>query len=163
MLVQTKALLLFVMIAAVTVVATARPPASFAAEKSAGISNQELQNHALRLVKNLRDLVYSYNKKDKELMIEYQEDYLATRTTERPALSRQLRTKSEEALRSSLRDYQKNFLADAVSLRDELYRRLPKQMHRLGGADVYKNPPNVLAIEAIADHLELLAKSLPEK
>jgi hypothetical protein len=163
MLVQTKALLLFVMIAGVAVVATTWPAASFAAEKYAGISNKELQNNALRLVKNLRDLVYSYNKKDKDSMAEYQANYLATRSTERSALSRHFRTKSDEVIRSFVRDYQTKFSADSISLRNELYKRLPKQMHRASGADVYKNPPNVLAIEEIADHLELLAKSLPDK
>jgi hypothetical protein len=160
---RTKSLLLLVMIAAVIVVAKMRQTDSLSAEKYAGISNKELQERALRLVKNLRDLVYSYNKKDKDLMVEYQADYLATRTTERTAVARQFRTKSEEVVRSFVRDYQAKFLADAVSLREELYKRLPKQMHRARGSDVYKNPPNVLAIEEIADHLELLAKSLPDK
>jgi hypothetical protein len=30
-------------------------------------------------------------------------------------------------------------------------------------AAIYQHPTNMLGVEAIADHLELLAKSLPEK
>jgi hypothetical protein len=161
--IQTKGFLLFLMIAAATVAATAPPPAAFAVENYARISNKELQSQALRLVKNLRELVYSYNKKDKELLVEYQTNYLATRTTERQALTNQWRKKSEEVLQSSVRDYQRKFLADAIPLRDELYKRLPKRMRRAGASDIYKNPSNVLAIEVIADDLELLAKALPEK
>jgi hypothetical protein len=61
-----------------------------------------------------------------------------------------------------VRDYQQKFLADSISLRDELSRRLPKRLRRPDTSNLYKNPPNVLAIEAIADDLELLAKSLPD-
>lgn len=163
MTVQIKLALGFVMIAAVIIVAKTRQTDSFSSGKYAGISNKELQERTLLLVKNLRDLVYSYDKNDKDLMVEYRADYLATRTTERQALSRRFRTKSEEVIRSVVRDYQTKFLADCVSLRDELDRRLPKQTHRASGSDIYKKPPNVLAIAAIADHLELLAKSLPDK
>jgi hypothetical protein len=161
--VKCKAFLLFVIIAAVTAIATAGRTVSFAAaEKYARVSNKELQSQALRLVKNLRDIAYSYNKKDKELLVEYNANYLATRTTERQAVRDQWRKKSEEVLRSSVRDYQQKFLADSISLRDELSRRLPKRLRRPDTSNLYKNPPNVLAIEAIADDLELLAKSLPD-
>jgi hypothetical protein len=133
-----------------------------AADPYARVSNKDLQRKALGLVKGMRDFVYAYNQKDKDLMTAYQSDYLATRTTERGAVTQQWRTKSDEALRSSLRDYQKNFLSECILIRDELYKRLPKRLQRSNLASLYKNPPNVLAIEAIADDLELLAKSLPD-
>jgi hypothetical protein len=34
-------------------------------------SNKELKQKTLQLVKNVKELVYSYNKKDRELMSEY--------------------------------------------------------------------------------------------
>lgn len=161
--VKYKAFLLFVVIAAATASVMARRAVSFAAaDKYGRVSNKELQSQALRLVKNLRELVYSYQKKDKELLVEYDANYLATRTTERQAVRDQWRKKSEEALRSSVRDYQQKFLADSISLRDEISRRLPQRLRRPHTSNVYKDPPSVLVIEAIADDLELLAKSLPD-
>jgi hypothetical protein len=160
---NAKAYLLFVILAGITAVAMLRWTLySDASDPYAKISNKELQRRAMQLVKTLRELVYSYNKKDKELMSEYETTYLATRTTERQAIRDQWRKKSEEAHRSSVRNYENNFSSDSILIRDELYRRLPKRLRQADSLKMYRNPPNVLAIEAIADNLELLSKSLPD-
>ena len=132
------------------------------AESYAKDSNRELQRKALALVKNIRNLVYTYNKKDKALTDEYQSEYLATRTTERQALTQRWRAKSDEAFQTSLRDYQKNFSPECTRIRDELQKRLPKRLQRPNARSLYTNPSNVLALDVIGDDLELLAKSLPD-
>ena len=47
-------------------------------------------------------------------------------------------------------------------LRNKLYRRLPNQPNPKDVAVSYQFPTNVLGIGLVADHLELLAKSLPD-
>ena len=114
------------------------------------------------LVKGIRELVYSYSKKDRSLTADFDAEYLATRTTERQVLRDQLRKKIDEAQGTSVRTYQRDFASDATSMREELQRRLSKSLDRRDLPKLYSNPPNVLALEVIADDLELLAKSLPD-
>ena len=70
--------------------------------------------------------------------------------------------KVDDAQASSVRNYRQNYASDAALLREELQRRLPKGLQRRDLPKLYSNPENVLALELIADDLELLAKSLPE-
>lgn len=158
-----KILLVPAILAALSTVAA--PPSTRsanAAESYAKDSNRELQRKALALVKNIRNLVYAYNTKDKALTDEYQSEYLATRTTERQGLTQRWRAKSDAAFQASLRDYQKNFLPECTRIRDELQKRLPKRLQRPDARKLYTDPSNVLTLEIIADDLELLAKSLPD-
>ena len=130
--------------------------------KYSKLSNKELKSRALTVVKAVRKLVYSYNEKDRDLTNDFDADYLATRTTERKSLRDQWRKKIDDAQASSVRDYRQNFASDAALLREELQRRLPKGLQRRDMPKLHSNPENVLALELIADDLELLAKSLPE-
>jgi hypothetical protein len=130
--------------------------------KHSKLSNKELQSRALTVVKAVRKLVYSYNDKDRDLTSDFDAEYLATRTTERKSLRDQWHKKVEDAQASSVRDYRQNYASDAALLREELQRRLPKGLQRRDLPKLYSNPTNVLALELIADDLELLAKSLPE-
>ncbi len=133
-----------------------------AADGYARVSNKELQSRALNLVKNLRELVYAFNKKDKQMLSEYNSEYLATRTTERQAVRDRWRNKSADALNSSVREYQQKLLPECLAVREEVARRLPPRLRRPEVLKLYKNPGNVLAIDIVADDLELLAKSLPD-
>ena len=126
------------------------------------LSNKELKSRALTVVKAVRKLVYSYNEKDRDLTSDFNADYLATRTTERQSLRDQWHKKIGDLQASSVRDYRQNFASDAALLREELQRRLPKSLQRRDMPKLYSSPANVLALEVIADDLELLAKSLPE-
>ena len=130
--------------------------------KYSKLSNKELKSRALTVVKAVRKLVYSFNEKDRDLTSDFESDYLATRTTERKSLRDQWRKKIDDAQASSIRDYRQSFASDAALLREELQRRLPKSLQRRDMAKLHSNPENVLALEVIADELELLAKSLPE-
>jgi hypothetical protein len=69
---------------------------------------------------------------------------------------------SDEVHNSFLRNYRDNYWADAISLRNELYRRLPKKLNQTNLAPIYQNPTNLLGVQVIADHLELISKSLPD-
>src|SRR5918999_3018049 len=127
--------------------------------KYSKLSNKELKSRTLTVVKAVRKLVYSYNEKDRDLTRDFDADYLATRTTERKSLRDRWRKKIDDAQASSVRDYRQNFASDAALLKEELHRRLPKGLQRRDMAKLHSNPENVLALEVIADDLELLAKS----
>ena len=136
------------------------------ASESTGIysklSNKELKSRALTVVKAIRELVYSYNKKDRDLTSDFEAEYLATRTTERGSLRDQWRKKIDATQQASLGNYRQNFAPNAIALREELHRRLPKRLRSRDMPKLYSTPANVMGLEMIADHLELLAKSLAE-
>ena len=153
---------LFVVLYAGSAAVTVLSLASESSGKYSKISNKELKNRASTLVKGIRELVYSYSRKDRDLTADFDADYLATRTTERQGLRDQWRKKMDEAQGSSIRNYQQNFASEVTLVREELQRRLPKSLQRRDLPKMYSNPPNVLALELIADDLELLSKSLPD-
>src|SRR5262245_19727603 len=127
------------------------------------ITNKELKDKALRLVKSIRELVDSYNKKDRALLAEYdKKDKPEIRIDERKAMREQWLKDSDAVHDSSMRYYRDNYWADAILLRNELYRRLPKKLNQKNLAPIYQNPTNVLGIRVIADDLELISKSLPD-
>jgi hypothetical protein len=69
--------------------------------------------------------------------------------------------KESDAIRdSAIRSYKENNWADAILLRNELYRRLPKKPNQKDLEPIYQNPTNVLGVQLIADHLELIAAGL---
>ncbi len=126
-------------------------------------SNKELKEKTLRLVKNIRELVDSYNTKDRALMAEYdKKNQPEIRTDERQVMRQQWLRESDALHDSSMRNYRDKYWADAILLRNELYKRLPKQLNQKNLAPIYQNPTNVLGVQVIADHLELIAKSLPD-
>jgi hypothetical protein len=134
---------------------------SDAASKYSSDSNKQLQSTALGLVKKIRERVDSYNKRDRELMADYQTNYLASRTTERQRIRDQYEKNVKEVNDSTVRDYKEKLLAESKTVRAELHRRLPERLHRPNLSKIYDNPSIVLEMETIADDLELLSKSLP--
>jgi hypothetical protein len=126
-------------------------------------SNKELKKKALQLVKSIRGLVDSYNKKDRALMTDYdKKDKPEIRIDERKALRNQWLKESDAVHDSAMRSYKENYWADAILLRNELYRRLPKKENQKDLAPIYQNPTNLIGTQVIADNLELIAKSLPD-
>ena len=65
-------------------------------------------------------------------------------------------------MRSTIRYYRDHYWSDAILLVDELYRRLPKRLRQTNLLPMYQHPTNVLGLETIANHLELISKSLPD-
>jgi hypothetical protein len=126
-------------------------------------SNKELKEKTLGLVKNIRALVDSYNKKDRALLAEYdKKNQPEIRTDERKAMREQWLKESDAIHDSAMRSYKESYWSDAILLRNELYKRLPKNLDQKDLAPIYQNPTNVLGVQLIADHLELIAKSLPD-
>jgi len=125
-------------------------------------SNKQLQSTALGLVKKIRGLTDSYNKNDRDLIAEYQTNYLATRTTERQSITDEWKKKSAEAYDSTVRNFKTTLLSESKAVRAELHKRLPERLHRPNLSKIYENPSSVMEMQIIADDLELLSKSLPD-
>src|SRR5256885_9309606 len=82
-------------------------------------SNKELKEKALRLVKSIRELVDSYNTKDRELEAEYEkQDKPGIRTDARKAMRDQWLKASDAVHDSAMRSYKENYWADAILLRN---------------------------------------------
>ena len=160
--IKGKTFLFLVILAGITAAATLRLTLySDAGSQYSGDSNKQLQNRALGLVKKIRDLVDSFNKKDREMTADYETNYLASRTTERQRIRDQYENKLSEAHDFSVGDYKKQLLSESKAVREELHRRLPKYLYRPHLSRMYDNPSKVLELQTIADDLELLSKSLP--
>jgi hypothetical protein len=85
MLTKGKTFLFFVILAAITAATISRSTFySDAASKYSSDSDKELQSTTLGFVKKIRTLVDSYNRKDRELMADYQANYPPSRI---PAVS----------------------------------------------------------------------------
>ena len=84
------------------------------------------------------------------------------RIDERKAMREEWLKESDSVHDSFMRNYRDNYWADVLMIRNELYRRLPKKLNQTDLAPIYQNPTNLLGIQVIADHLELIAKSLPD-
>lgn len=127
-------------------------------------SNKELKDKAAHLVKGIRGLVDSYHEKDRKLLTEYQRK-------DRPELSkgaaqalRQQWLKDSDAIHElTLREFRDRYRGDALLLIEELSRRLPKRLKQPEVLKLYQQPTNVLGLAAIADHLELSSKALPDR
>lgn len=135
-----------------------------AAERSvySQTSNKDLKQRTLTLVKNIRTLVTSYQQKDRELMADYDKKVTEYRVNERKAMREQWIRQTDEAHDATMRRYRDSYWSDALLLLDELYRRVPQRMRQKNILPIYQHPTNVLGVETIANHLELLAKALPD-
>ena len=117
----------------------------------------------MRLVNDIRQLVYAYKKKDGELLAASDKrDRVDATKEEKKKIRDQWIKESDAAHDASMRQYKEKYWADAILLRNELLRRLPKNLNQPQLAGIYQYPTNVLGVDAIADNLELLAKSLPD-
>ena len=126
-------------------------------------SNKELKPRVMRLVKDIRELIYAHKKQDDDLLTTVDKTDRADATKdERKRLRDEWVRKSNATHDLFMRQYKEKYWADAILLRNELYRRLPKNLQQPQLSGIYQYPTNLLGVEAIADNLELLAKSLPD-
>jgi len=125
-------------------------------------SNKDLKQRTLTMVKNIRTLVTSYQQKDRELMADYDKKMTEYRVDERKAVREQWIRQSDAVHDATMRRYRESYWADAILLLDELYRRVPQRMRQKNILPIYQHPTNVLGVETIANHLELMAKALPD-
>jgi hypothetical protein len=126
-------------------------------------SNTELKGRVMRTVKTIRELVYAHKREDSERLAMFDKRQSPNMTTyERKSVREQWIKESDTAHDSFLFEYKEKYWADAILLRNELYRRLPAKLRQPKLSGIYQYPTNLLGVEAIADNLELLAKSLPD-
>ena len=117
----------------------------------------------MRLVKDIRELVYAHKQQDDELLATVDKRDRADATKEERKRQRDEWVRKSNATHDSfMRQYKEKYWADAILLRNELYRRLPKNLQQPQLSGLYQYPTNPLGVEAVADNLELLAKSLPD-
>ena len=127
------------------------------------VSNKVLKQKSLQLVQEIRRLVDSYNKKDRELMTEYdRKDRPNTSKGGAQATRQQWLKDSDLAHDSTMRYYKDHYWADAILLIGELNRRLSERAKQPELLRLYQHPTNVLGLAAIAGHLELHSKLLPD-
>ena len=125
--------------------------------------NKELKPRVMRLVKNIRELAYAHKKQDRELLAGFDKrDRADMAIKERKRVREQWIKESDVAHDTFMREYKEKYWADAILLRNELLRRLPKNLRQPQLSGIYQYPTNLLGVEAIADNLELLSKSLAE-
>lgn len=126
-------------------------------------SNKELKEKAAQLVKSIRGLVDAYHENDRKLLADYQrKDRPEISKAAAQTLRQQWLKESDAAHETTLREFRDRYRADALLLIDELTRRLPKRAKQSEILKLYQQPTNVLGIAAIADHLELSSKALPD-
>lgn len=124
-------------------------------------SNRELKQKALRLVKRIREVVYSYNEKDREILAAYDGKPRPSNATAE-TLRRRWIKETDELHESTMKRYREQYWSDAILLANEILQRLPKQKQPTHVLALYYRPTNVLGVQAVADHLELIAKLLPD-
>jgi hypothetical protein len=128
------------------------------------ISNRELKQKAYVLARNVRVLIASHNKKEEELMADYdRRDRPGSGVVSARSLRDQWLRESDAIHDSTMRYYKDHYWADAILLIDELLRRQAKRGRQSDILKIYQYPTNVLGLRAIADHLEASTKTLPER
>ena len=135
------------------------------AERTAhsGITNKDLKARVSTLVKDVRAMVHAHKYKDVQLLAGFDKSNRPeTPANERQRLKEQWIRESDNTHDLFMREYKEKYWADAILFRNELQRRLPKNLRQPQLSGIYQYPTNILGVEAIADNLELLAKSLPE-
>ena len=127
------------------------------------LTNKELKARVSSLVKDVRAMVYAHKKKDVQLLAGFDKSNRPeTPPSERKRLKEQWIRESDNTHDLFMREYKEKYWADAILFRNELQRRLPKNLRQPQLSGIYQYPTNILGVEAIADNLELLAKSLPD-
>ena len=84
------------------------------------------------------------------------------RIDERKVIREQWLKESDAVHDSFMRNYRDSYWAEAILLRNEIQKRLPKKPQQTNLSPIYQNPTNLLGVRVIADHLELISKSLPD-
>ena len=124
------------------------------------LSNEELKNKSLQLVKAIRDLTRSYYQEDERLrMIADEKSATTASPAEREKIRKAWLDDSAKVHDQYLDRYKNNFWADAILLRQAI-------VAKVGGAPgsenpiLFQHPTNILGVEQVANSLDLLGKSL---
>jgi hypothetical protein len=146
------------------------PPAHLPADPVGGIdripkmSIDELQENALHLVSQLRQMQTEYKKKQEKEMDRYRRA-LASIPNDSPDLPNFGATHSSTVswiIQQECDEYKRRFFVYAVSYRNGLLRRYSAPPERASQSQyAYESVVNSFDIETVADDLELLARGLP--
>ena len=124
------------------------------------LSNAELKNKSLQLVKAIRDLTRSYYQEDERLrMIADEKSGTTASQAEREKIRKAWLDDSAKVHDQYLNRYKNNFWADAILLRQAI-------VAKVGGVPgsenpiLFQHPTNILGVEQVANSLDLLGKSL---
>ena len=137
------------------------PPAK--ATSYTTLSNEELKIRSGRLVAAIRALARSYYEEDNRMRMTADENSGKTDSeAERERIRKAWIDESAKLHDGFMDRYKTNFWADALLLREAI-------VAKVGGAPgaqnpiLFQHPTNMLGVEQVANSLELLGKSLPEK
>ena len=137
------------------------PPAKVTAYTA--LSNEELKNRSAQLVTAIRSLTRSYHDEDNRMRSAADESSGRTDSqAERERLRKTWLDDSAKLHDTFMDRYKATFWAEALLLRQAI-------VAKVGGVPgaqnpvLFQHPTNVLGIEQVANGLELLGKSLPEK
>jgi hypothetical protein len=127
------------------------------------VANRDLKRKAFELVKSIRELVNAHNKKDREVLREYDRKSRPGATV---AAAKTLReewlNETDDLHDATMKRYKEHYWSDAILLANAILQRLPREKRQTNVLPMYQHPTNVLGVQAVADHLELIAKSLPD-
>lgn len=136
------------------------PPKATAYSK---FSNKELKDKSAQLVSAIRNLARRYYDEDSRMRATADLNSGKTDSQAERARIRQAWIDESAKLHDTFMDrYKTNFWADAILLREAM-------VAKVGGAPgahnpmLFQQPTNILGVEQVANSLELLGKSLPEK
>ena len=127
------------------------------------LANGELKIRSGQLVSAIRALARSYYEEDNRMRMTADENSGKTDSqAERERIRKAWIDESAKLHDGFMDRYKTNFWADALLLREAI-------VAKVGGAPgaqnpiLFQHPTNILGIEQVANSLELLGKSLPEK
>ena len=134
------------------------------ATQQSQLSNKELRNRALDIVRELRELIYQQQRHNEQLSIKRMDAVRnATSEEEKNMMWHKFNELDREPTRSLMGSYESNFKIDAILLKKELERRLPSgvlDQRSNHAAHMYEHPTNPPGLTEVVDDLETLAKSL---
>ncbi|MBP59434.1 MULTISPECIES: PIN domain-containing protein [Idiomarina] len=134
------------------------------ATKHSQLSNVELRDRALDIVNELREKISQERMLSDQLSSKRMEAVRTASSEEEKSLMwNKFNELDREPTRSLMNFYNSNHKIDAILIRSELERRLPRALldNRSGHVEhIYEHPTNPLGLTDVADDLEILAKSL---
>jgi hypothetical protein len=119
----------------------------------------KLRERALKTIHGIRDIIERYRKNADRLAYG---TIKANTEEDRKRLWNEMTIAYSENITTIMLDYSRYFKTEAIIIKDELIRKLPKLMREHNVDSIYEHPTNPLGIEQIVDDLEKLVKMIDE-
>ena len=127
------------------------------------LSNSELVSRSLKIVENIRKIIHAYKIKNQELVtIQMKEISRENSNTEQSKIFSHYTQLDRRLYLEVLLKYERDFMVEAILLRDELFSRLKtKTLNKLDyNYMLYRHPTNHFGLNHVVNHLEAMSKSL---